>query len=85
MLLHWSEKVLRKKEAIVQVSDSLPYCWRETSLFSDLDPEQRPVHRQHLILNNSVPLLETEIGSAEIRSFWIIQPGQTVTEYDSII
>lgn len=81
-LLHWSEKVLRKKKAAtVQVSDSLPCCWRETSLFSDLDPEQRPVHPQHLIFNSSVPLLGTEIGSAEVHSLGIVQPGQAVTEY----
>lgn len=50
MFLHWNEKSWgEKKEAIVQVSDSLPCCWRETSLFSDLEPEERPAPQQHLI------------------------------------
>lgn len=80
-----SGKVLQRKEAIVQVSDSLPCCWREASLFSDLDSEKRLVHRQHLIFNSSIHRLGTEMCSAEIHSLWIVQPGQTVTEYNSII
>lgn len=74
-----------KKEAIVQVSDSLPCCWRETSLFSDLEPEERPAPQQHLIFNSSAPLLGRERGSAEIHSLGVIQPGQTVTEHSCVI
>lgn len=84
-LLHWNEKSWGKKEAIVQVSDSLPCCWRETSLFSDLEPEERPAPQQHLIFNSSAPLLAREIGSAEIHSLGVIQPGQTVPEHSSVI
>lgn len=49
-----NEKSWGKKEAITQVPHSLPCCWRETSLFSEL--EERPAPQQQFIFNSSAPL-----------------------------
>lgn len=71
-----------EKEAIAWVSDSLPCLWRDTFLFSALNFGKSLARQQHAACASTAGV---EVGSAELHSLWIVQAGQTVTEYNSII